>query len=53
MYPSSITLANLSQFFFILSDLKCYRNAFSSSTNHFGNAKPKEQLKKAIKKNDF
>ncbi len=28
--PSPITLANLSQFFSILSDLKCYRSAFSS-----------------------
>jgi len=37
------TLADLSQIFSILSDLKCYRSAFSSSTNHLGNAKPKEQ----------
>jgi hypothetical protein len=27
-------LANLSQFFSILSDLKCYKNVFSSFTNH-------------------
>jgi hypothetical protein len=31
---SLITLANLSQFFSILSDLKSYRSTFSSFTNH-------------------
>jgi hypothetical protein len=40
---SSNTLPDLSQFFSILTDLKCYRSAFSSSTNHLWNAKPKEQ----------
>ncbi len=45
------TLANLSQFFSILSYLKCYRNAFSSSTYVVGNAKPKEQPKKSSKEN--
>jgi hypothetical protein len=44
-------LADLSQFLCILSDLKHYRNAFSSFTNHLGNAKPKEQPKKWSKEN--
>jgi hypothetical protein len=35
---SSNTLANLFQFFSILSDLKCYRNTFSSFANHLLNA---------------
>jgi len=43
------TLANLSQFFSILSDLKCYRSAFSSFRNHLSNAKSKEQPKKSSK----
>jgi hypothetical protein len=41
------------QFFSILSDLKCYRSAFSSSTNHFRNAKPKDQPTKISKENTF
>ncbi len=45
------TLADLSQFFSILSDLKCYRSAFSSSTNHLSNAKHKDQPKKSRKEN--
>ncbi len=36
---------------FILSDLKCYRSAFSSFTNHLWNAKPKDQPKKSSKEN--
>ncbi len=53
--PSSIaclwlnTLADLSQNFSILSDLKCFRSAFSCSTNHLGNAKPKDRQKRAVK----
>jgi len=43
-------LTNLSQFFSILNDLKCYRSAFLSFTNHLGNAKPKEKPKKTLKK---
>jgi hypothetical protein len=35
--------------FFILSDLKCYKSAFSSSTNLLWNAKLKEQPKKSVK----
>jgi hypothetical protein len=41
------------QFFSILSDLKCYRSAFSSSTNYLWNAKPKDKPKKSCKKNMF
>jgi hypothetical protein len=51
--PMPDTLADLSQFFLILSDLKCYRSAFSSSTNHLWNAKPKDQPKKSNKENTF
>jgi hypothetical protein len=53
--PSSIaclwpnTLVDLSQFFSILNELKCYRNTFSSFTNHLGNAKPRDQPKKSYK----
>jgi hypothetical protein len=46
-------MADLSQIFSILSDLKCYRSTFSSSTNHLWNAKPKEQAKKSRKENMF
>ncbi len=49
----SNTLANLSQFFSILSDLKCYRSAFSSSTNRLSNAKPRGLAKKSCKENLF
>jgi hypothetical protein len=42
-------LVDLSQFFSILSDLKCYRSAFSSSTNHLSNAKHRDQPKKSSK----
>jgi hypothetical protein len=41
--PVIDTLPDLSQFFSILTDLKCYRSAFSSSTNHLWNAKPKDR----------
>jgi hypothetical protein len=42
----------LAKFFFILIYLKCYKSAFSSSTNHLWNEKPKDQPKKrrAVKK---
>jgi len=41
-------------FFSILSDLKCYRSAFSSSRNHLSNAKPRDKPKKRkIKKYSF
>jgi hypothetical protein len=43
------TLANLSQFFSILSNLKCFSSAFSSFRNHLSNAKPKERPKKISK----
>jgi hypothetical protein len=47
-------LADPSQFFSILSDLKCYRSTFSSFTNHLSNAKPKDhQPKKHSKENKF
>ncbi len=37
-----------------MSDLKCYRNVFSSSTNHLWNAKPnKHAKKKTVKKISF
>jgi hypothetical protein len=36
-------MADLSQFFSILSVLKCYRSNFSSSTNHLWNEKSKDQ----------
>jgi len=39
--------------FFILSNLKCYRGTFSSSTNHLGNAKPRNQPQKSCKENMF
>jgi hypothetical protein len=35
------TLADLSQFFSILIDLKCYESTFLNSSNHLWNAKPK------------
>jgi hypothetical protein len=38
------TLADLSQFFSILSDLKCYRSTFSSFTNNLRNAKFREYV---------
>jgi hypothetical protein len=47
------TFGNLSQFLYILSDLKCYRSTFPSFTNHLGDAKPKEQPKKSSKENLF
>jgi len=47
------TLADLSQFFSILSDLKCYGSAFSSSTNHHSNANPKEHPKMSSQENNF
>jgi hypothetical protein len=50
---SSITLAVLSQFFSILSDLKCHRSIFSSITNHLSNAKPKEAKKEHYRKYVF
>jgi hypothetical protein len=34
-YDQTNTLADLFQFFFILSNLKCYRGNFLRSTNHF------------------
>jgi hypothetical protein len=37
MAPPPNTLADLSQFFSILSDLKCYRNAFSGLTSFKSN----------------
>ncbi len=46
-------LADLSQFFFILSDLKCYRSAFSSSANHLSIAEHEGQPKKSTKENMF
>ncbi len=46
-------MADLSQFFSILSDLECYRTTFSSFTNHLGNAKSKDQSKKSSKENTF
>jgi len=39
--------------FSILTDLKCFRSTFSSSTNHLWNAKPKELAKKSSKENMF
>jgi hypothetical protein len=36
------------KFFSILSDLNCYRSAFSSYANHLGNAKPKKRDVKKI-----
>jgi len=49
MAPPPNTLADLSQFFSILSDLKCYRNAFSGLTSLKSKAEgaaKKEQLEK-------
>jgi len=45
--------ADVFQFFSLLSDLKCYRSAFSSFTNHFWNAKPKDQPTTSSKENTF
>ncbi len=49
LWPNA--LADLFQFFSILSDLKYYRSAFSSFTNHFSNAKPKDQPTRSSKEN--
>ncbi len=50
---SPITLANLCQFFSILSDLKCYSSPFSRSTNHLGKCKAKGAAKKESIENTF
>jgi hypothetical protein len=47
------TLADLSQSFSILSDLKFCRSTFSLSTNHLWNAKPKEPPQKTNKESTF
>jgi hypothetical protein len=45
---------NLSQFFPILSDLKCYIGTPSQAlTNHLRNAKPEDQPKNSSKENKF
>jgi hypothetical protein len=47
------TLTDLSQFFFILSDLKCYRRAFSSFTNILEMQSQRSSEKPAVKKVRF